>query len=98
MQSQGYTKKLFKKYSVMRKCGLEAGFLCQKDTDGFTEVLQVPVYGSQTVPQFIGAPVEFITCHLRPHKAGNAVTIYKLHIRLCYQLLTELVYIQEPWR
>lgn len=39
-----------------------------KDTDGFTEVLQVPVYGSQAVPQFIGTPVQLIPTHLRPQK------------------------------
>jgi hypothetical protein len=36
----------------------------EKDTDGFTQVLQVPVYGSETVPQFIGAPVQLIFAHL----------------------------------
>lgn len=42
--------------------------VCLKDTDGLTEVLQVPVYGPQTVPQLIGTPVQLVTADLRPEK------------------------------
>lgn len=37
----------------------------EKDTDGFTEVLQVPVDGPQAVPQLVGAPVELVPTHLQ---------------------------------
>lgn len=42
-----------------------------KDTDGLTEVLQVPVDGPQTVPQLIGAPVQLVTTHLRTRQSTD---------------------------
>lgn len=45
--------------------------LKKKDTDGLAEVLQIPVYGSQTVSQFIGTPVQLITTNLRPQKPAD---------------------------
>lgn len=46
---------------------------CFKDTDGLTEILQVPVYGPQTVPQFIGTPIQLITADLTPQKPRNQI-------------------------
>lgn len=40
-----------------------------KDTDGFAEIFQVPLDGSETVPEFVGAPVQFITADLRGQKS-----------------------------
>lgn len=39
-----------------------------KDADGLAEIFQVPLNGSEAVPQLVGTPVQFITADLRRQK------------------------------
>lgn len=62
-----------------------------KDTDGLTEVLQVPVDGPQTVPQLIGAPVQLVTTHLRTRQSTDT-HLLQIRCKHCAQTLCEQLF------
>lgn len=69
-----------------------------KDTDGLAEIFQVPLDGSETVPQLVGAPVQLITADLRWQKGfGLLIHVWKekLNQANCSELKVELVFSQS---